>query len=207
MSDIEQQKQAQSRGWEVLTSIAEDLEIGMLESDAAQMAAQKLSAAGITQIWHPTVIKFDGATMLPGVRHKACDTRALKQIAYIDLGVVIDGMEVDCGQSFGFSPEAKQIAQSASDICHEMIAWALLNKKETCPKRCYEEFLSLVEKSGYSAVSPTAGHRLGPYPTKKKETKISLKDATDTFESGAWMLEAHISNGSIGAFHEELFFV
>ncbi len=203
---VDLQTKAQSKGWELLHSIASDLELGMSEAQASELAEAKLKSFGVNQIWHPTVIKFEEATSVPGVRHKPSSSRLLANIAYIDLGVVIDGMEVDCGKSFGFSQASSDLAEASEKICKQMIS-EILSSSLVSPSAAYQQYLNIVEGTKYSSAGGTAGHRLGPYPTKKKETKISPKDVSECFQPGAWMFEAHLTDGSWGAFHEELFFV
>ncbi len=205
MGYVETQKAKQLVGWQILDSIAARFDLGMTEVEAFKVAEEQLKKFGVAQVWHPTVVKFEEATVLPGVRHKPSNLRKLESIAYIDLGVVIGGVEVDCGKSFGFTDQARRLASDAEKICHAMIT-RILQDSSISPSKSYSQYLELAESAGYRAVGKTAGHRLGPYPTKKKETKISASDASSSFESGAWMFEVHLSSRAIGAFHEELFF-
>lgn len=197
----------QKRGWEMIKRASQKLAPGCSEKAIFTELESHYKEMGVTQIWHPTCVKFNEATRIPGVRHKASDSVLLEDIMYFDLGVVIDGVEVDCGKTFGFTPEAQKIAEVSEIICRETAEKILSNQKTLSPAEAYRFMESRAKHYGYELAADTAGHRLGPYPTSKREIKMSGDDAAPSFTSGGWMIEVHIRDEKRGAFFEDVLYL
>ena len=197
----------QEKGWQILAAIAAKVLPGMNELEAQRMAAATLAECGVAQTWHPTALKFDFSTLAPGVGQKPNPHSVLQHIAILDLGIVLEDIEVDCGLTLGFTPQAKRLAALAKSLCAETIHAV---QTAHTPLRPSDAFAWIEQRAlalGVRQIAPAAGHRLGPYPTPKKATKIRVLDEAEVFEKGGWMVEVHITDGTFGAFHEDFFWV
>ncbi|MCA2959940.1 MAG: hypothetical protein IOD12_06770 [Silvanigrellales bacterium] len=162
--------------------------------------------------WHPIVVKADAHTLVPGVAHKALPGCVPKELVVLDVGIVLDGLEIDCGLSVGFTAEAKKLAHEARELTSELIAF-LKNKagegSECSPAAAFVELQRLADARHLTQVAASAGHRTGPYPTPKRDTKIRADDPASHFAPGPWMVEVHVVNasGRMAAFYEDCFYV
>jgi hypothetical protein len=199
--------QGQILGQNCIKEFGNKLQPGMTEWQAQQELEILLTAYGFSAIWHPSVVKFDEATLSPGVRHQARKDARLQSMAVVDIGPLWQGLEVDCGDSFGFDAEAEELALRARDICKTAIHWIQENQSTLAPAAAYQKLVELAKIQGYEFLATTAGHRLGPYPTPKRDSKVSATDSAAQFIPGGWMLEVHIGKGPNGAFYEEFFYV
>lgn len=196
----------QNIGWDILTEAKEWLQPGINEVEAHEKLTATFKNFNITDFWHPTCIKFDTSTLKPGVRHKASKDTCLQNMAIIDIGIIINGFEVDCGRSFGFNDETKKLAQTSEDIFLET-KQKLKQEPTLAPADIYKYICDRATHHNYEQIAPTAGHSLGAYPTPKRDPKISPKDSNSQLTPEGWMIEVHISDSKNGAFFEDLIWV
>lgn len=196
----------QKLGWNIISEAGASFTVGLSEVEAYNQLNEIMTKHGIANFWHPTCIKFDDSTLQPGVRHRPQSDVFLNKIAIIDIGIIIDGFEVGCGKSFGFSDSGRKLAQSAKDIFLDTATFLKTNPA-TPPAQIYAWMSSRAKHYGYEQIAPTAGHALGAYPTPKKDPKISPKDTNKNLSKGGWMIEVHISDGTHGAFYEDLIWI
>lgn len=200
---MEKHFELQKKGWLILGEIEKCLQIGMTEKELFSKAEGIFEEFGVSQIWHPTTIKFDENTLNPGISRSPSTTMKFTEMAIIDIGVVLDGLEVDCGRSYGISDTSQKLAKSAEAIFEEIKPFLSgLSPAETFQKIC-----TLAEKRKLTQIAESAGHKLGPYPTPKRLEKIQINNTNPSLSSGGWMVEIHVSDGKFGAFFEDFVFL
>ena len=214
----------QMRAWRCLENFAERIVSGdlrpadettllsALDAHVTSALFPSPEAASARHWWHPLVVKADAHSLKPGVAHKAESGVRASEIVVIDLGVVVDGLEVDCGLSVGFTPRASALALASQELTHAVIDFILLKHHlggHCSPADAHAELLRLAAARGLTHVAPNAGHRVGPFPTRKSESKIRAGDPALRFEPGAWMVEVHVADaaGDIAAFYEDCVYV
>ena len=198
------QEYYQKKGFEVLDKILSrfDQHRDLTEAQGLKIVQEECLKNQLDKFWHPSVIKFDEHTLIPGVKHVPDISKKLTEMCIVDIGPVMDGQEVDCGTSLGLSDRAKKMALVSQEIFFETKELILRDYAHLSPAAIYHSMQALAQKRGYQFIAPTAGHTLGPFPTQKREVKISPEEKSPLLKGGGWMVEVHIGNGEIGAFYE-----
>lgn len=193
----------QQLGWSLIHQFAKQLTPGVLETEMCVALDQILTDNGASTIWHPTSLKFDASTLNTPVKHVPIVGRALQDIAIVDLGVVIDGLEIDCGTSFGFTPEAQKLIEAMHEV-FDVTKQKLVNEyRTTSPAALYAFVCKEAKARGYQQIARSAGHLVGPYPTPKQEVKITSDCQATSFPEGWWMIEIYLGDEKRGAFFED----
>jgi Xaa-Pro aminopeptidase len=196
---------ARERSWAALRDIATRIRPGMGEADALAIAKDRLDAAGMQRIWHPSIVRF-GANTLKTFREASVPDTVLgvDDIYFIDLGPVFDGHEGDVGDSFvvGDDPAMHACASAARDLFTLTEArW-----REGCTGAAlYAYAEAQAAAMGWRLNHETKGHRVGDFPhAVHKAGSLGQFDATPV--PGLWILEIQIAHPSlpIGAFYEDL---
>jgi Xaa-Pro aminopeptidase len=196
---------ARERSWAALRDIAGRIVPGMSETDAAALAKERLDAAGMQRIWHPSIVRF-GANTLKTFRQPSAPDAVLRadDIFFIDLGPVFDGHEGDVGDTFvvGNDPRMHACAAAARELFartearwHEGVTGSAL----------YAYAEDEATAMGWCLNHETKGHRIGDYPhAVHKAGSLGRFDATPA--PGLWILEIQIAHPvlPIGAFFEDL---
>ncbi|MGY5333360.1 M24 family metallopeptidase, partial [Pseudomonas protegens] len=101
--------------WEAIGQIARQVKPGMQESAAREMGLQVLREMGMERIWHPLLIRF-GANTLKTFKQRSDGDPLLQEndLFFIDLGVVWDRHEGDCGATFVVGDDAEMHACAAA---------------------------------------------------------------------------------------------
>ena len=182
---------------------------GCTELEASRLLQTFLKNRGLAQNWHPPVIKFEESTLKPGVRHKPSQDISYQNIAYLDLGLVMNGYEVDYGAtlSSGSDPSINRLVETAKKLLKDGQQKLENESYKWSPAKLHAWIQEQACKAGYETLSYHVGHSLGPFPTPKKDYLISEKNPANSFAQGAWVVEIHIGNGKWGAFFEDLAFV
>ncbi|SEW24636.1 M24 family metallopeptidase [Luteibacter sp. 329MFSha] len=196
---------ARERSWAALTDIASRILPGMTEPEAGEIAKDRLAAAGMQRIWHPSIIRFGPNTLKTFRQRSAPDTRlGDDDIFFIDLGPVFDGHEGDVGDTFvtGRDPQMKACAQAARDL-FDITArrW----REGVTGADLYAFADDQARAMGWRLNHATKGHRVGDYPhAVHKAGNLGDFDATPV--PGLWILEIQIAHPdrAIGAFYEDL---
>ncbi len=193
----------------IANEIASFLKIGLSEKDAYAYAKQLIKSDGqIEGIWHPIVIKFDESTLIKGVKYRPRDDIKLKNIAIIDLGLILEGIEIDYGITVSLNKKCHALLQSARSILNIAVKELEKSHHKYTPSGFYQFICEQTKKATLTQISESAGHSLGVFPTPKSKVKIRLNETAKDFSAyRAWMVEIHVSDGSYGAFFEDLVYL
>jgi Xaa-Pro aminopeptidase len=177
----------------------------MNEADAATLAKERLDAAGMQRIWHPSIVRF-GANTLKTFRQPSAPGTVLQDndIFFIDLGPVFDGHEGDVGDTFVVGDDADMHA--CANAARELFARTAARWREgVTGTALYAYADDEATAMGWRLNHETKGHRVGDYPhAVHKAGPLGQFDATPA--PGLWILEVQIAHPSspMGAFFEDL---
>lgn len=192
---------------ELLDNIIAIVKPGIRESEVKDYALKLFAEHGIERTWHPPYVRFGEHTLLT-FRDKASEDRILQEndIAFIDIGIVKDGIEGDAGRSvfFGNNPEYKMLADASLNIFNDATDyWKRHNPKGIA---LYDYIYSLAEKLGVVWNLDPAGHLIGAFP--HRGWKRGINHFPNIIDDGAWILEIQIKHKTLpaGAFFEDLLY-
>lgn len=192
---------------ELLDKIIAILKPGVHESEVKDYALKLFSEHGIERTWHPPYVRFGEHTLLT-FRDKASEDHILKEndIAFIDIGIVKDGIEGDAGRSvfFGNNPEYKLLTDASLTIFNDATDyWKRHNPKGIA---LYDYVYSLADKLGVVWNLDPAGHLIGAFP--HRGWKRGINHFPNIIDNGAWILEIQIKHKTLpaGAFFEDLLY-
>jgi hypothetical protein len=180
---------------------------GVRESEIKDYALRLFAEQGIERTWHPPYVRFGEHTLLT-FRDKASEDRVLQEndIAFIDIGIVKDGIESDAGRSisFGNSLEYKLLADASLTIFNDATDyWQHHNPRGIA---LYEYIYNLADKLGVVWNLDPAGHLIGAFP--HRGWKRGINHFPNFVDDGAWILEIQIKHKTLsaGAFFEDLLY-
>ena len=186
--------------------IAAEIRPGTSEGRACDIAQDILAAMGMDRLWHPNVIRFGPGT-LQTFRGPFQPDYVLRtdDIFFIDLGVVWNGHEGDCGDTFvvGTDPAMHACAAAAREI------WAAVAQRwrEERPsgQALYDYAADAAQTRGWKLNWEVKGHRVSDFPHAIYEAG-KLGDFEQTPSPGLWILEIQIAHPTrpIGAFFEDI---
>jgi Xaa-Pro aminopeptidase len=196
---------ARQRSRAAVEQIAADIQPGMREADAEQIAARVFSESGFERIWHPTHIRF-GRNTLKLYKEASEPDVVLGEddLFFIDIGPVWSGHEGDYGDTFctGDNPDQRAVAKAARTLFHVVAAdW-----RAGCSGReLYHRAEQHASEAGYVLNLGAPGHRLGDFPHSVHKGG-KLAEADFPAAPGLWVLEIQIRHPTlpIGAFYEDL---
>ncbi|MGA7438158.1 MAG: M24 family metallopeptidase [Luteibacter sp.] len=196
---------ARERSWVALRDIAEHIVPGMTEPDAIVMAGERLHAAGMQRIWHPSIIRFGANTLKTFRQRSAPDTvLAVNDIFFVDLGPVFEGHEGDVGDTFVVGDDS--IMHACAKAARELFSRGEARWREGVTGVALYDYVSAeAESLGWRLNHATKGHRVGDYPhAVHKAGNLGDFDAQPV--PGLWILEIQIAHPTlpIGAFYEDL---
>lgn len=196
---------ARGRSWQALRDIAARIVPGMNEPETVELAKERLDAAGMQRIWHPSIIRF-GANTLKTFRQPSAPGTVLQDndIFFIDLGPVFDGHEGDVGDTFVVGDDADM--RACANAARELFARTAARWREgVTGMALYAYAEDAATAMGWCLNHETKGHRVGDYPhAVHKAGSLGQFDAAPA--PGLWVLEIQIAHPSlpIGAFFEDL---
>lgn len=203
---IENLFEIRDRTLEAVNQIAAQVQVGMLEEDANQMAIATLQAMGTRQGWHKPFVRFGsntvktfGADSDPGITLGADD------IYFIDIGPVWDGYEGDAGNTFVTGNNA-DLQRCASDVKQIFTVVADKWKTEQYTGEALYQFAEQMTKDlGWELNLDLSGHRLGDFP-HEAYYKGSLAEVPFHPSPKLWVLEIQIRHPEqpYGAFFEDI---
>lgn len=196
---------AREKSWAALRDIAAHIRPGMTEPDAAVLAKERLQAAGMDRIWHPSILRF-GENTLKTFRQRSAPDTVLGEddIYFVDLGPVFDGHEGDVGDTFVLGDDP--LKHACAEAARELFRRGETRWREGVTGVALYAYLSAeAQAMGWRLNHATKGHRVGDYPhAVHKAGTLGNFDAAPV--PGLWILEIQIAHPdqSIGAFYEDL---
>ncbi|AKA25432.1 M24 family metallopeptidase [Pseudomonas chlororaphis] len=197
---------AKHKTWEAITAIAGRIRPGMLESQARALALEVLAELGMDRIWHPALIRF-GENTLKTFKQRSEGDPALGEngIFFIDLGVVWDRHEGDCGATFvtGDDPEMHACAAAAKTLFEQVRDY--WGEHKVAGPALYRYAQEQASAMGWVLNLEIKGHRVSDFPHA-----IYRAGDLGNFEQcpnvGLWILEIQIAHPTrpFGAFYEDL---
>ena len=192
--------------WEAIGQIARQVKPGMQESTAREMGLQVLREMGMERIWHPLLIRF-GANTLKTFKQRSDGDPLLQEndLFFIDLGVVWDRHEGDCGATFVVGDDAEMhacaaAAKSLFDQVHDHWQSHLVAGPEL-----YRYAQEQARAMGWVLNLDIKGHRVSDFPHAIYRAG-DLGDFAACPQVGLWILEIQIAHPTrpFGAFYEDL---
>ncbi|PNV99587.1 M24 family metallopeptidase [Pseudomonas protegens] len=192
--------------WEAIGQIARQVKPGMQESAAREMGLEVLREMGMERIWHPLLIRF-GANTLKTFKQRSDGDPLLQEndLFFIDLGVVWDRHEGDCGATFVVGDDAEMhacaaAAKSLFDQVHDH--W---QSHQMAGPELYRYAQEQARAMGWVLNLDIKGHRVSDFPHAIYRAG-DLGDFAACPQVGLWILEIQISHPTrpFGAFYEDL---
>ena len=202
---IEKTRETSELTHKVLNQISSMIKPGMGESRAREIAGEVFESHKIKKSWHKPYIYFGPNTILTFM-DKSAEEKILQErdIAYIDIGPIINGIEGDEGRTLVFGEDELFL-----DLKHQserIFKLALNFWKESTPTgtELYQHIYKLTNEAGYIFNLNPAGHLIGSFP--HKGWKKGLNTYPHTPEPGYWILEVQIRHPKkpYGAFYEKV---
>lgn len=191
----------------ILDEIFNFVRPGVRESEVTAYADSCFRAHAIDRIWHKPYIRFGEHTLLT-YRNKANVDRVLAEqdIAFIDIGVVRDGVEGDAGRTvtFGANKIFQALADASKNIFNEIVDY--WKKHDPSGEELYLHTHAIAKKLGVVFNLDPAGHLIGAFP--HKGWKKGLNHFPEKIGKGTWILEIQIRHPELpyGAFYEDLLY-
>ncbi len=198
---------AQSKTWEVLKHLSKLISEGMTEEDAHEVAKGLFQEHQVEKIWHPSKIRFGINTMKsfreisePHIKIKKGD------LYFLDLGLVFNGHEGDCGQTFvlGQNAEAEKMISAGEKIFLRVQEQWL--KNQISGVKLYEFAEHAAGEMDYILnLQGGNGHRISDFP-HAIHYKGSLKSLERVPLANRWILEIQLRHKRLpmGAFYEDI---
>lgn len=203
---LEGMQHAKRKTWEAVEEMARRIKPGMLESEAQTMSLEVLNELGMDRIWHPSKIRF-GENTLKTFKQRSDGDPALAQndIFFIDLGVVWDRHEGDCGATFtvGDDPEMKACAVAAKTLFNQVHEY--WRTQQVAGPELYRYADEQATAMGWKLNLEIKGHRVSDFPHAIYRAG-DLGNFEDCPNVGLWILEIQIAHPTrpFGAFYEDL---
>lgn len=190
----------------ILDDIEKMIQPGISESQAIDASHLIFKKHGIEKLWHRPFIRFNQNTLCTFKDRP--DTNYILQeedIAFIDIGIVKDGIEGDVGKTivFGKNKEFLRLKHTSEMLFHDAIEFW---KTENPTGIQLYEFIYTQAKN-YDVIfnlSP-AGHLIGAFPHTHAWTK-GANTYPEKLSAKGWILEIQIKSPMqpFGAFYEGL---
>ncbi len=200
---LEKTKHAAKVAHDLLKVICLEIKPGMTESKAKIKALELHEKFGISKNWHNPYIRFGTNTVLT-FKDKSGSDNILQEedIAFIDIGPIVDGVEGDAGCTvvFGNNKLFCNLEEQSEKIFQLGVDFWRKNKPTGIELYGYVQ--KETTKAGYIFNLDPAGHLIGSFPHK------GWKEGLHTYpycpEPGYWILEIQIKHPekSFGAFYE-----
>jgi Xaa-Pro aminopeptidase len=190
----------------ILDDIVNMLKPGISESQATAVAEQIFKDCGIKKLWHRPLIRFNQNTLCTFRDRPAIDYILQEEdIAFVDIGIVKEGIEGDVGKTiaFGDNPEFRHL-QATSEILFQEATryWQAENPSGI---KLYEFVHARAKEHNVLFNLSPAGHLIGAFPHTHAWTK-GANTYPEKLSAGGWILEIQIKSLTqpFGAFYEGL---
>lgn len=197
---------ARQKTREAIARIASQIEPGMVEEQAVEIAKATLVDSGLKLSWHPTRVRFGINTIkpmklasVPGVILQDND------IFFLDIAPRVGVWEGDGGASFVVGQNAlyERCARDAEALFHEVReVW---EKKRLAGRILYAYAAQTAGAMGWELNFDLPGHRVSDFPHAAIHTG-ALADLETTPSAARWILEIHLRDPQrrFGAFFEDM---
>jgi Xaa-Pro aminopeptidase len=187
-------------------TIADQVEVGMAEEEAKDIARRTLSALGMRRGWHHIIVRLGSNTTKdfmersePGVILGADD------IFFVDIGPIYEECEGDAGDTFvvGDDPDHHRAKRDARAIWEDTRRhWF---EQGATGKDLYDFATQAAEDLGWKLNLDLSGHRLSDFP-HSAHYDGSIADVPFALHPDRWVLEIAIIHPErpFGAFYEDL---
>lgn len=202
--DVARLHAAQRETWSVLSRLAQQVRPGMITADVKRMLRELTVGQ---KHWHPGQLRL-GQNTLCYFNQPALTDEPLKDsdVFFIDIGLVVDGYEGDCGRTFvlGSDPEHLRCAADAERVHQEGVQHWL--QTQCSGRKLYEFTRARAEARGWMLSEQKAdGHRIGDFP-HSRFSRAHLIACDFSVAPDRWIYEVHLvdPNRRFGAFYEDL---
>ena len=200
---LEQTKYAAKVAHELLLKISEAIKPGISESQAKVKSFEIFEKSGVKKHWHNPYIRFGTNTILT-FKDKVEKNIILQEedIAYIDIGPIIDDVEGDAGHTliFGENKLFKELQSQSENIFK--LGSEFWRKSKPTGIELYKYIIDLAKKTNFKFNLNPAGHLIGSFPHKGWKEGLHIYPYVP--EPGYWILEVQIRHPEkpYGAFYE-----
>jgi Xaa-Pro aminopeptidase len=186
--------------------IADQVQIGMAEEDAKEIARQTLSDLGLRRGWHHIIVRCGSNTTKDFM---ALSDKGVvlgeNDIFFIDIGPVDNGYEGDGGDTFvfGSDPEHHKAKHDAKEIWDEIReVWFT---SQLTGRELYESAQEAAIARGWRLNMDLSGHRLSEFP-HAAHYDGPMAEVDFRPSPTLWVLEVAIIHPvrKFGAFYEDL---
>ena len=191
----------------LLDEILKQITPGARESEIKQYALDVFAQHGIERTWHPPYVRFGAHTLLT-FQDRADEDKVLAadDIAFVDIGIVANGVEGDAGRTvvFGVNPELRRLCDASASIFSKAHAyWCEQNPTGIA---LYEFIFAQAKQHQVLWNLDPAGHLIGAFP--HRGWKRGINHFPRTIDAGKWILEIQIKHPTLpfGAFYEDLLY-
>jgi len=124
-------------------------------------------------------------------------------IYFVDLGMVIEGVETDLAVTVGTGTTFQSVANASQDIWHQVAAFWRENHKTVSGIEMYNKASDLALENGLILDLSEGGHRIGPFPHDRTPPN-DLKYIQCPVECSEWVLEIKVIDfkNKVGSFFE-----
>ncbi|MBA3662060.1 MAG: M24 family metallopeptidase [Gammaproteobacteria bacterium] len=190
----------------ILGDIVNIIQPGVSESQATATAHIIFKEYGIEKLWHRPLIRFNQNTLCTFKDRPTKDyILQSEDIAFVDIGIVKDGIEGDVGKTivFGTNKEFLHLKNISELLFQEALHfWRAQNPTGI---KLYEFIYAQAQKYGVLFNLSPAGHLIGAFPHTHAWTK-GANLYPEKLSAKGWILEIQIKSLTqpYGAFYEGL---
>lgn len=201
------QHEAQRVTWRVLEQTAQNVRPGHCVADVRALLERAMAEHGVDKAWHPPQLRLGASTCCP-FNAAALSKAPLEEedIFFLDLGLIVQGHEGDCGRTFtlGDNAEMQRCAADAQRMHAEGVAkWC---DTQCTGKALYAWARERASELGWQlALHHADGHRIGDLP-HRRFFKGNLAGRSYTPASERWIFEVQLLDPQrrFGAFYEDM---
>lgn len=195
-----------ARTRQAVHTIADQVEVGMAEEEAKDIARQTLSALGMRRGWHHIIVRLGSNTTKDFMeRSEPGVILAPDDIFFVDIGPIYRECEGDAGDTFvvGDDPDHHRAKRDVRTIWEEVRGHWFEHRVSG------EELYDFADKTatdlGWKLNFDLSGHRLSEYP-HSAHYDGSIADVPYELHPDRWVLEIAIAHPErpFGAFYEDL---
>ena len=202
---LEKTKHASEVAFRLLGEVSKIIRPGISENEVCTKTFEIFKTHGVKKSWHNPYIRFGSNTILTFL-DKSKEEKILQEedIAYIDIGPIVDNIEGDAGHTLVFGEN--KLFQELKFQSERIFNLGVESWKKNNPTgiELYKYIHELTEGAGFVFNLNPAGHLIGSFPHK------GWKEGLNTYpfcpEPGYWILEIQLRDKklSYGAFYEKV---